>query len=78
MSLFFFFLPLVSPLCGPGSPFFWCCLDSSLTRVTPMAEFLSGCVLRHFCHHARDQLKGPLAQGVDPATDVAVAGFNDM
>lgn len=32
----------------------------------------------HFCHHARDQLKGPLAQGVDPATDVAVAGFNDM
>ena len=31
-----------------------------------------------FCHHSRDLLKTALAPGVDPTTDVAVAGFNDV
>ena len=62
---------------GPFPPLF-VVLHSSIDACDAMAGCLAGCVLRHFCHHARDQLKGPLAQGVDPATDVAVAGFNDM
>ena len=31
-----------------------------------------------FCHHSRDLLKTSLALGVDPTTDIAFAGFNDV